>query len=114
MLFQDISIRSSTSSSHLCPALLNGLFSGTVLGYGPDDQGFESQQRLEILLFTTASRPALGPTQPPTKEVPGALFWGVKQLRHEADHSPPSNAKVKNVWSYTSTPPIHIHGMVFS
>jgi hypothetical protein len=26
-----------------------------------------------------------------------------KWLRHEADLSPPSSAKVKNVWSYTST-----------
>jgi len=23
---------------------------------------------------------------------------------HEADYSPPSNAKVKNAWSYTPTP----------
>jgi hypothetical protein len=34
-----------------------------------------------------------------------ALSQGIKQPRHEADHSPPSGAKVKNVWSYTSTPP---------
>jgi len=29
---------------------------------------------------------------------------GVKWLGHEADHSPPSSTKVKNVWSYTYTP----------
>jgi hypothetical protein len=29
-----------------------------------------------------------------------------KQPRHEADHSPPSSAEVKNAWSYTSTPSI--------
>jgi len=29
----------------------------------------------------------------------------------EADHSPPSNAEVKDVWSYTSTP-IRLHGVV--
>jgi hypothetical protein len=28
----------------------------------------------------------------------------VKQLGHEADHSLPSIAEVKNVWSYTSSP----------
>jgi hypothetical protein len=28
---------------------------------------------------------------------------GLKRPGHEADHSPPSSAKVKNVWSYTST-----------
>jgi hypothetical protein len=27
-------------------------------------------------------------------------------LGHEADHSLPSSAKVKNAWSYTSTPPV--------
>jgi hypothetical protein len=29
---------------------------------------------------------------------------GVKQLGCEVDHSHPSSAKVKNAWSYTSTP----------
>jgi apolipoprotein N-acyltransferase len=33
-----------------------------------------------------------------------ASTLGVKQLRHEADHSTVSNDEVKNVWSYTSTP----------
>jgi hypothetical protein len=31
-------------------------------------------------------------------------------LRGEADHSPPSSAKVKNVWSCTSTPPYLLMG----
>jgi hypothetical protein len=31
-------------------------------------------------------------------------FPGVKRPRRDADHSPPSSAAVKNVWSYTSTP----------
>jgi len=26
----------------------------------------------------------------------------------------PFSAKVKNVWSYSSTPPIHLHGMVLT
>jgi hypothetical protein len=30
---------------------------------------------------------------------------GVKQLGHEADHSPPTSAEVNNMWIYTSTPP---------
>jgi len=33
-------------------------------------------------------------------------FPGVKLPRHEADHSPASSAKVKNIWSYTSTLPM--------
>jgi hypothetical protein len=37
--------------------------SGTALGYGLDDRVFESWQSLGIFLFTTASKPVLGPTQ---------------------------------------------------
>jgi hypothetical protein len=55
-------------------------------------------------LFTTASRTALGPTQPPNSWVPGVLSLGVKRPDREADHSPPSSTDVKNAWSYTSTP----------
>jgi len=32
----------------------------------------------------------------------------------EADHSLPSSADVKNVWSCICTPPIRLHGMVLS
>jgi hypothetical protein len=42
------------------------------------------------------------------------FFPGVKRPGREADHSPPSSAKVKNAWSYTSTPPVRLHGMVIS
>jgi hypothetical protein len=80
--------------------------------YGLYDRGFESRQELGIFLFTTASRPALGPTQPPIQWVSGALYLGVKLSGREADHSTPSNAKVKNAWSYTSISPIRLHGVV--
>jgi hypothetical protein len=44
-----------------------GVARGIVLGYGLDDRGFRSRQRLGIFLFTTAvSRSALGLTKPPT------------------------------------------------
>jgi hypothetical protein len=66
-----------------------------VLGYRLDDRGYEYQQGLGIFFFTTASRPALRPTQPPIQWVPGALSLAVKQLGHEADHSPPSSTEVK-------------------
>jgi hypothetical protein len=49
-----------------------------VLGYGLDDWGFKSCQRLGIFLFTTTSRLALGPTQPPIQWVLGALSLGCK------------------------------------
>jgi hypothetical protein len=68
----------------------------------------------EIFLLTTASRLVLGPTKPPIQWVSGALSLGVKRPVPEADHSPPSSAEVKNAWSYTSTPPILLHGMVIS
>jgi hypothetical protein len=33
---------------------------------------------------------------------------------HDGDYSPPSSEEVKNVWSYTSTPPICLHSMVLN
>jgi hypothetical protein len=42
------------------------------------------------------------------------LPTGVKWLKSEADHSIPSNAKVKNAWRYTSTPSIGFHRVVLN
>jgi hypothetical protein len=56
-------------------------------------------------LFSTSSRPALGPTQPPIQWVPQALSPGVKRRGREADHSPPISAEVKKTCVYTSTTP---------
>jgi hypothetical protein len=64
--------------------------------------------------FTTVSRPALGPTQPPIQWVPVAISLGVKRPGREADHTPPSSAEDMKAWSYTSTPPIRLHGVVLS
>jgi hypothetical protein len=82
--------------------------------YGLDDLGFESRQGWEFFLFTSTSRPALEPAQPPIQWLPGALSLGVKRLGRGADHSPPASAEVKNAWSYTSTPPIRLHDVVLS
>jgi hypothetical protein len=86
------------------------------MGYGLDDR--VSRVRfpagLGIFLLTTASRTALGPTQPPIQRVPGVLSLGEKRPGREADHSPPSNAEVKNAWSYTCNLPIRLHGVVLS
>jgi hypothetical protein len=49
-------------------------------------------------------KPALGLTQPPNQWAPGAISLGVKLLRCEADHPPPSIPMLRTVWSYTSTP----------
>jgi hypothetical protein len=69
---------------------------------------------LGIFLFVTASRTVLGPIQPPIEWVLGAFSLGVKRPGREAAHSPPSSAEVKNAWSYISTPPIRLHGVVLS
>jgi hypothetical protein len=52
--------------------------------------------------------------QPPIEWVSGALSLEVKQPVHEADHSPPPVAEFKNAWSYTSTHPIRLHGVVLN
>jgi hypothetical protein len=56
--------------------------------------GFDSRRGLGIFLFTTLSRTALGPTQPPSPWLPAALSLGVKRPGREADNSPPSSAEV--------------------
>jgi hypothetical protein len=38
----------------------------------------------------------------------------VKRPGREADDSPPSSAELTNVWSYISTLPLCLHGVVFS
>jgi hypothetical protein len=67
-----------------------------VLSYGLDDLGFESQQELGVFIFTTVSRPALGPTHPPIQWVPAAFSLGIKHPGHEADHSPTSTAEFED------------------
>jgi hypothetical protein len=67
----------------------------TATGHRLDGRG-SIPGRNKIFLFCTASRPALGSTQPPMQWVQEGLSLGVKWARHEADHSPPANAEVKN------------------
>jgi hypothetical protein len=57
--------------------------------------GFDSRRWLGIFLFTTASRTALVPTQPPIQWVLVDVSLRVKRPWREADHSPPSGAEVK-------------------
>jgi hypothetical protein len=44
----------------------------------------------------------------------GLFPLGIKRPGREADHSTPSSVEVKNAWSYTSTPPKRLHGVVLS
>jgi hypothetical protein len=58
--------------------------------------GFDSWQRQEIFLYSKASRPDLGPSQPTIQCTRGALSPGVERPRLEANHSRPSIADIKN------------------
>jgi hypothetical protein len=62
-----------------------------VRSYGPD----ESQQWQEGFLYSTMSCPALKPIQSYICGMPGA-FPRVKLPGHEANHTLPSSAEVKN------------------
>jgi len=46
-----------------------------------------------------------GPTHPPYLMGNGGFFPRIKQPTNAVDHLPPPSAKVKNVWTYTSTSP---------
>jgi hypothetical protein len=74
--------------------------SGSIVsGYWLDDRAIEVRSPAGAKDFPLASvsRPALGPTQPPVKWVPGVLTPGVKaRPGRDADHSPPSSAEVEN------------------
>jgi hypothetical protein len=70
------------------------------VGCGLDGPHFVSLLRQDIFLFSKTSRTTLKPTQPPI-----IGYWGVLPGR-QVNHSPPSEAEVKNGWSCTSTPTI--------
>jgi hypothetical protein len=50
---------------------------------------------MAIFFFSPVSRSVLGATHPPIQWVHWAISPGVKRPGREADHSPPSSAKVK-------------------
>jgi hypothetical protein len=85
-----------------------------ALRYGLDNTvlGFYSWWGLGIFLFTTASRTALGSTQPPTQWMPGASSLEIKRPGLEADHSPPSSAEVKEWIELYLHSPIRLRGVV--
>jgi hypothetical protein len=87
---------------------------GIALGYGLDYRVsmFDSRRGLGIFLFTTSSRTALGPTQPPIQWVLRALSLGLKRRGREADQSPPSSAEIKECVQLYRHSPVRLHGVV--
>jgi len=55
-----------------------------------------------------------GPPSPLSNGYCGLFSQGVKRLWCEAYHCLLSSAEVKNAWSYTSTPPLRLHGVALS
>jgi hypothetical protein len=90
------------TAQHLCKSRDSSVSIVTTLQDGRPR--FDSRQGLVIFLFATASRPGLGSTHPPIRQVSGDLSSEVKQPERKVKHSPPSNAEVNNAWSYTSNP----------
>jgi hypothetical protein len=57
------------------------------------------------------SRPALGAHTASYLVVSGVLSQELKRPKRSADHSPLASAEVKNEYSSTSTPPLHLHSV---
>jgi hypothetical protein len=54
-----------------------------AMDYGLDGRG-SIPDKGNVLLFSTESRPALGPTQPPIQWIPGTLSAEIKRPGREA------------------------------
>jgi hypothetical protein len=65
---------------------------------------FDSRKRQEISLYSTASSPALHPTQPPVQWVPGALSLGLNWPGSEADQHTYMYCRGQGWWSCNFTP----------
>jgi hypothetical protein len=79
-----------------------------VSGYGLDDLAIEvrSPAGQRIFSVASASRPALGPTQPPVLWVPGVLSSGLKRGRGVSLTTHPYLVPSSRMsTSYTSSPP---------
>jgi hypothetical protein len=79
---------------------------GIATGYALDDRGVGVRVPVAVknFLFSPASRPTLGLTQPPVHRVL-QTFLGIKLQGREADHSTTTTAEVKKMWLYTAPPP---------
>jgi hypothetical protein len=73
------------------------------LSYRNPNSNDSSSGRVKNFLFSTSSRPALGPTQPSIQWGLGALSPWVKRQGREADHSSPVSGEFNKMLIYTST-----------
>jgi hypothetical protein len=69
---------------------------GIVAGCTTEELRVESWQGQEIVLLSTAFRPALRPTQLPVQWMSENLSARVKWQEREAGRSPPSSVEAKN------------------
>jgi hypothetical protein len=80
---------------------------GIAAGYGLDVPGIESRWGRFFEHVQT------GPGAHPASCTMGTgSFPGVKRPGRGGDHPPPSSAEVTNEWSYTSTPPLGLRGLL--
>jgi hypothetical protein len=117
-------VSKETRNKFIIIAFLNVLSSGKsrdgsvgiTLGYGLDERGsrvrFPTGAGNSSLHHRVQTSSGAHPASYPM--CTRGSFLGVKRPGREADHSPPSSADVKNAWSYTSIPPIRLHGVVLS
>jgi hypothetical protein len=80
---------------------------GIATGYGLDDRGV-GVRVLDVSRMFYSPRRLDWLWDPPnllSNGYRGALFPGIKRQGGVADHSPPTRAKVKTMWIYTSTHP---------
>ena len=99
-----IMIRNSTFCRliHLCrPSTLMELLEHRAAQTGEKRRELTQTSFFFFQTFT----PALGHTQHPIQRISGTLSPGAKRPWREADYSPPSSVKIKNILSYNSIPP---------
>jgi hypothetical protein len=93
---------------------LNSL-AGKVMGCGLDGQGTGDQFPAGVRNFSLlhSIQTGFGAHTASCPTVFQALSFKVKQPGHEAYHSIPFSAKVKNVWNYTSNLPYNFIPVVY-